>query len=214
MLSGTQRLAVSSLFVSGRPSGRAATSGQVILFRVIFGHRLSPASTPHSLSTTSDYIDAESAVRPCPALPLAFGRPGRPWQPASPSTPPSLKNKESSQQGWRVSDHVSVLIGQFSCVAVAQNASSWGQARLGAVTDAPCRTAAAKLGRRMRGRLLEEAWTSLKKGPVVEGERLRSRPVLAASVLRPCASGWTVLSPRATAKPTRLGHGGVTPRNP
>jgi hypothetical protein len=59
------------------------------------------------------------------------------------STPPSLKNKEGHGRGQRVSDHVSVLIGQFTCAAVAQSASSWGQARLSAVTDASCRTAAA-----------------------------------------------------------------------
>lgn len=74
MLPGTQRLAVSSLSVSGRPSGRAATSGQV-MFRVISGHRLSPASAPHFLSTTCDSIDSGPTAWPPPALALMLGRP-------------------------------------------------------------------------------------------------------------------------------------------
>ena len=146
MLPGTQRLAVSSLPVSGRPSACAAASGQVMSFRASFGPHLSPASAPHFLSTSSDPLDPRinhPAIRP---LPLVPGRPLGTLETRIASTPPSLKNKEGFQQGRRVSDHVSVLIGHFSCAAVAQSASSWGQARLGAVTDAPCRTAAANLG--------------------------------------------------------------------
>lgn len=75
MLPGTQRLAVSSLSVSGRPSGRAATSGQVMFFRVISGHRLSPASAPHFLSTTCNPIGPGPCVWLYLALSLVFGRP-------------------------------------------------------------------------------------------------------------------------------------------
>ncbi|KAH6632636.1 hypothetical protein F5144DRAFT_257113 [Chaetomium tenue] len=98
---------------------------------------------------------------PKPGVRPSMRGPGTPTR-RIPSTPPWLKNKEGSPSaglaGFRsCPDHASVLIGQFSCAAVAQSASSWGQARLGAVKNAPCRTTAAKLGRRMPDRLLEAA---------------------------------------------------------
>ena len=90
----------------------------------------------------SSRLRIDYPVISCPA-PVS---PAGPWRTRIANTPPSRENKEGFRQGLRVSDHVSVLIGHFFCAAVVQSASSWGQARLGAVTDASCRTAAANLG--------------------------------------------------------------------
>jgi hypothetical protein len=117
------------------------------------------------------------------------------------NTPPSPGNKEGFRQGLRVSGHVSVLIGHFFCAAVVQSASSWGQARLGAVTDASCRAAATNLGGEYRIGFSKKAKSLQKDRAVEEGERLRSGLVLAVPVLALCASELMMLSSLAGQRP-------------
>ena len=201
MLPGTQRLAVSSLSASGSPAAHAAASGQVMSLRAISGPHLSPASAPHFLSTSCDPLDSGSTIRSYPPLAPPVSPADRPLAARIANTPPSPGNKEGFRQGLRVSGHVSVLIGHFFCAAVVQSASSWGQARLGAVTDASCRAAAANLGGEYRIGFSKKAKSSQKDRAVEEGERLRSGPVLAVPVLALCASELMMLSSLAGQRP-------------
>lgn len=153
MLLGTKRLPVSRLCASGGPKPCSGELSSHVPPRPPPPH-LSPACAPHFLLTSCDPLGSGSTLRPYPTwTPVLIVELGD----SSRIDTALLKNKDASRQDQRVSDHVSVLIGHFSCAAVAQSAKLVGASKAQCSGRCPLPHRCRELDRRFPGRLLEEA---------------------------------------------------------